>query len=75
MNRGDCNYLVDEDIVGYNCTWWYEGKRYQKQMRWATLELNRRKDAKFYVQNLTRPKSINSNLTRSEIFNSKSDET
>ena len=27
LNGGECSYLVDEDIVGCNCTWLYGGKR------------------------------------------------
>ena len=27
LNGGDCYYLVDEDIVGCNCTWLFGGKR------------------------------------------------
>ena len=26
LNGGECYYLVDEDIVGYNCAWLYGGK-------------------------------------------------
>ena len=26
FNGGECYYLVDEDIVGCNCTWLYGGK-------------------------------------------------
>ena len=33
-NGGECYYLVDEDIVGCNCTWLYGGKRYEKYMWW-----------------------------------------
>ena len=32
MIRGECYYLVDEDIVGCNCTWLYGGKRCEKYM-------------------------------------------
>ena len=32
LNGGECNYLVDEDIVGCNCTWLYGGKRCVKYM-------------------------------------------
>ena len=34
MNGGDCFFLVDEDIVGCNCTWLYGGKRCEKYMWW-----------------------------------------
>ena len=27
LNGGDCYYLVDEDIVGCNCTWLFGRKR------------------------------------------------
>ena len=30
LNRGECYYLVDGDIVGCNCTLLYGGKRCQK---------------------------------------------
>ena len=30
MNGGECYYLVDEDIVACNCTWFYGGKRCEK---------------------------------------------
>ena len=26
LNGGECYYLVDEDLVGCNCTWFYGGK-------------------------------------------------
>ena len=32
LNGGDCFCLVDEDIVGCNCTWVYGGKRCEKYM-------------------------------------------
>ena len=32
LNGGECYYLVDEKIVGCNCTWIYGGKRCQKYM-------------------------------------------
>ena len=35
MNGGECYYLVDEDIVAYNCTWLYGGKRCEKYMWWT----------------------------------------
>ena len=34
LNGGKCYYLVDEDIVGGNCTWLYGGKRCEKCMWW-----------------------------------------
>ena len=34
MNGGECYYLVDENIVGCNCTWIYGGKRCGKYMWW-----------------------------------------
>ena len=34
LNGGDCYYLLDEDIVGCNCTWLYGGKRCEKYMWW-----------------------------------------
>ena len=34
LNGGDCYYLVDEDIVGCNCTWLYGEKRCEKYMWW-----------------------------------------
>ena len=34
LNSGECYYLVDEDIVGCNCTWFYGGKRCEKYMWW-----------------------------------------
>ena len=34
LNGGECYYLVDEDIVGCNCTWLYGGKRCEKYMWW-----------------------------------------
>ena len=34
LNGGACYYLVDEDIVGCNCTWLYGGKRCEKYMWW-----------------------------------------
>ena len=32
LNGGECCYLVDEDIVAFNCTWLYGGKRFEKYM-------------------------------------------
>ena len=32
LNGGECYYLVDEDIVGCNCTWLYGGKRCENYM-------------------------------------------
>ena len=34
LNGGECYYIVDEGIVGCNCTWLYGGKRCQKYMWW-----------------------------------------
>ena len=34
LNGGECYYLVDEDIVGSNCTGLYGGKRCEKYMWW-----------------------------------------
>ena len=34
LNGGECYYLVDEDIVGCNCTWSYGGKRCERYMWW-----------------------------------------
>ena len=34
LNGGECYYLVDEDIVGCNRTWFYGGKRCEKYMWW-----------------------------------------
>ena len=35
LNGGECYHLIDEDIVGCNCTWFYRGKRFGKYM-WRT---------------------------------------
>ena len=32
LNGGECYYLVDEDIVGCNCTWLYGAKQCEKYM-------------------------------------------
>ena len=34
LNGGESYYLVDEDIVGFNCTWLHGGKRCEKYMWW-----------------------------------------
>ena len=34
LNGGECYYLVDEDIVGCNCTWLNGEKRCEKYMWW-----------------------------------------
>ena len=34
LNGGKCYYLVDQDIVSYNCNWIYGGKRCEKYMWW-----------------------------------------
>ena len=65
LNGGECYYLVDEDIVGCNCTWLPEGKRCEKYMWWDYVRLKIEKDENFLVENLTHCK----------IFNWKSDKT
>ena len=35
LNGGECFYLVDEEIVGCNCTWLYGGKRCEKFLQWT----------------------------------------
>ena len=39
LNGGDCSYLVDEDIVGCNCTWLIRGKRCEKYMWWDKVRI------------------------------------
>ena len=34
LNGGEYFYLVDEVIVGFNCTWLYGGNRCEKYMWW-----------------------------------------
>ena len=34
LNGGEWYYLVDEDIVGCNCTWLYGRKRCEKYIWW-----------------------------------------
>ena len=34
LNGGESHYLVDEDILGCNCTWLYGRKRYEKYLWW-----------------------------------------
>ena len=34
LNGGECYYLVDEDIVGCNSTWFYGSKGCEKYMWW-----------------------------------------
>ena len=34
LNGGECYYVVDEDIVGCNCTWLYIGERCEEYMCW-----------------------------------------
>ena len=34
LNGGECYYLVDEDILGCNCTWLFGGKRCEIYMWW-----------------------------------------
>ena len=34
LNGGEWYYLVDEYIVGCNCTWFYGGKRCENYMWW-----------------------------------------
>ena len=38
LNGGDYYYLVDEVIVGCNCTWLYGGKRCEKYMWWDSVK-------------------------------------
>ena len=35
LNGGERHYLDNGVIVGCNCTWLYEGKRYEKYMWWT----------------------------------------
>ena len=35
LNGGECYNLIDEGILGYNCTWLYGGKRCEKYMWWT----------------------------------------
>ena len=35
LNGGECYYVVDEKIVGCNCTWLNGGKRFEKYMWWG----------------------------------------
>ena len=35
FNGSECYYLIDEDIVGRNCTLFYGRKRCEKYMWWA----------------------------------------
>ena len=35
LNDGECYYLVDDNIVGCNCTWVYGGKQCGKCMWWG----------------------------------------
>ena len=35
LNGGECYYLLDEDIVGCICTWFYGGERCEKHIWWT----------------------------------------
>ena len=35
LNGGECYYLIDEDIVGFNCTWFYGGKHCEIYLWWT----------------------------------------
>ena len=35
LNGGDCYHLIDEDVVGCNCTWLYGGKRCENYTWWG----------------------------------------
>ena len=39
LNGGECYYLVDEDILGCNCTWLYGVKRCEKYMWWDLVRM------------------------------------
>ena len=39
LNGGECYYLVDEDIVGCNCTWLYMRKRCENYMWWELVKI------------------------------------
>ena len=39
LSGGECYYLVNEDIVGCNCTWLYGGKRCEKYMWWDYIRI------------------------------------
>ena len=45
LNGGECYYLVDEDTVGWKCTWLYGGKR--RTCGGTRLEVKVEKDDKF----------------------------
>ena len=38
LNGGECYHLVEKDIVGCNCTWFYGGKRCEKYMWWTQVK-------------------------------------
>ena len=57
LNGGECYYLIDEDILGCNCTRFYGRKRCEKSMWWTEVRLK---------------KKFSQNRTRFKIFNSKS---
>ena len=39
LDGGECYYLVDEKIVGYNCTRINGGKRWEKYMWWDHVNI------------------------------------
>ena len=78
LNGGECHYLAHEDIVGCKNSRLHRGKRCEKQTNkygGAKLELNIRKDAKSFNQNMSRRIFSIQNFTQSKYFFSKGDET
>ena len=39
LNGGECYYLLDEDILGCNCTCFYGGKRCKRYMWWDKVRI------------------------------------
>ena len=39
LNVSEGYYLIDEDTVGFNCTWLYGGKCCEKYMWWTLVRL------------------------------------
>ena len=64
LNDGECYYLVDEDIVGCNCTWLNEFKISHV----GNFFYSNCQDEKILFQNLTRYFFSSQNLTRCIFF-------
>ena len=56
--NGECYCVVDDDILGCNCSWLYGRKRGENYM-WSLVRFEHQKGLSFLLQNLTRSQIFN----------------